>query len=498
MSVLNVSGGGSARTRKLQAILGEGLQTPGTAKRALEICCSQLYHSKARELWSSMPADWKTQESYAAMIHMCKRLVHLQEAEVLFREMQRASLKPSFATQTLMIGIYTTLGQLDNAVSLFEEMCVPPAGAIALKPKELAEVQAAYAAVMKAIAKAGNYEKVRELFTRMTGADWSTHTPPSGELSIPPLRAHFHALLVSCAATGDFKRTEAIFNAMSNWGSSPLVGDYNVFMECCKGDLPLCTRLITEMRRRGIKPSGRTYSASFAALGQAPCSRKWRGADFRGPVTGEGKLGRREAPKHKWQATPLNRREALEQQQQFRPLGRREALEQQQQAAPLGRRDAPEQQRQTTPQRKPETLEHQRQATPLGRHEPLEQRETTPLGMREGLDQPQQATPMRRQEALEQRQATPLGMREGLEQPRQATPLCRQEALEQRQATPQPLGSLRRALHSAGTLVARREERPSFGTERRNSEPHARVHTAIPKLTRLPALLDASATLIRK
>lgn len=424
MNVLNVSEGSSARMCKLQAILGEGMQTAGTAKRALEICCSELYHSKARDLWASMPPEWKTQESYAAMIQMCKRLVHLQEAEVLFKEMQRASLKPTFATQILMIDIYTTLGQPDNAVSLFEEMCVPPGGAIALQPGELADVQAAYAAVMKAIAKAGNYEKVRELFIRMTGADWSAHTPPSAELSIPPLRSHFHALLVSCSATGDLKKTEAIFNAMSNWGRSPLVGDYNVFMECCKGDLPLCTRLITEMRRRGIKPSGRTYSASFAALGQAPCSRKWRGADFRGPVTAEANLGRRDASKLSLQATQPTRRGTLEQQRHAVQQAGHESLEQQCQAVPPCRHEA---------------LEHrqQRQATPLGRREALEQlRQTTAQVKPEHLQQ--------------QRQATPSSMLDALEPSRQAM----------------PLGKRRRALHSAGTLVAGHEERASFEPNR--------------------------------
>lgn len=300
---MSASGNGSqARTRKLQAILGEGMQTAGTAQRALKTCCSELYYGKARDLWTNMPADWKSAESYGSMIQMCKRLLRLREAEELYKELQKASLKPSLATQIQMLDIYKTWGQPDNAVRLFEEMCIPAGGVLILKPNELADVQAVYAAVMRAVAKAGHYAKVRELFTTMTGADWSVDAPPADERSIPPLHPHFHALLVSCAATGDMKNTEAIFNAMSNWGKSPSMEDYNLLMECCRHDLPRCTRIITEMRRKGMRPSGRTYSASFAAMGQAPCSRRWRGADFRGPVTAEETLGRREMLEQQRQA----------------------------------------------------------------------------------------------------------------------------------------------------------------------------------------------------
>eukprot|EP00747_Dinoflagellata_sp_TGD_P202590 gnl/TRDRNA2_/TRDRNA2_76113_c0_seq1.p1 gnl/TRDRNA2_/TRDRNA2_76113_c0~~gnl/TRDRNA2_/TRDRNA2_76113_c0_seq1.p1 ORF type:complete len:358 (-),score=52.46 gnl/TRDRNA2_/TRDRNA2_76113_c0_seq1:55-1128(-) len=230
-------------------IFGEAEERDGILYNgALSACAKSVRYNDASQIWSAMPADWKTVVSYNTMIDLCRRGKRGDQAEELFAEMQAAGVQPNIITYTSMIGVYGMSEQPEKAVQTFESI----RETFVAKASDFSK-QMIYLAVMSSLARMGDYARTREFFIMMT------------ETGVKPDQTHFNALMASCAKGAHGDIAQGIFDIMPQWDVKRQPEDYSILIACNRYNLPRCKEIQATIKEAGLRPNKMGYQNLFEA-----------------------------------------------------------------------------------------------------------------------------------------------------------------------------------------------------------------------------------------
>lgn len=218
----------------LEALRQVEQPTVAVHNAVLNACGKACEFQLAWDLWQDMPE--KDLVSYNIMIGLCGSTQQIRLAEDLWEELSQKGLPPNIITYTAMVTAFGLSGHVDKALSTFSS----------LKANTSADAHA-YAAIMAACARTGDYARTRELFVEMVNS------------GVSPNRFHFNSLLTACAKSCDSCTAEAIFELMPSYEVKPTAVEYTTLIACCRRDVVRCRELLKEMREANIQPSKFTF-----------------------------------------------------------------------------------------------------------------------------------------------------------------------------------------------------------------------------------------------
>lgn len=219
-----------------------GLRHVAVDTAALDACGNAIDFDPAWEIWGSMGE--KDVIAYDAMIKCCAAAMKQDVAETLWKEMHRSGIRPSVISFTMMMTVHANTSNPDRAIEIFRELqaaCTPDARA--------------FAVVMSAVARAGDYPRTRKLFMQMA------------TYKIPPNRHHFNCLITSCIKLGHAEQAEIAFQAMPAQNIQPDVRDFGALMACyCTvKNVDRCRELLQDMKDRTVQPNEVTFEQAIQA-----------------------------------------------------------------------------------------------------------------------------------------------------------------------------------------------------------------------------------------
>lgn len=217
---------------------------------ALNLCAKTLKKDQAWQLWAEMPQASKSIVSYNVMLDLCKRCKDAVQAEHLFAEMDARGLDHNIITHNTLISALGMAGEHEQALARFK--AIPQQ---VLADASVGNRQVAYQVVMIALARAGDYARVRELFQDMVAA------------GTPANNTHFNALMTACAANGPTHADTAqqVFSGMSSYQVVPDTANWTILLSCHKHNLPRCKEIVGEMKGSSVALSGLTYQELLEA-----------------------------------------------------------------------------------------------------------------------------------------------------------------------------------------------------------------------------------------
>ena len=230
--------------------LFEGLDQRGVIEYCvgLNLCAKAGWLEKAKALWTEMSLDSKNVVAYTTMIRMYAGIKRVHEAEQLFQEMKLNAVTPNLITYSSMITAYSMVSKPQKAKRLFDS--IPE---VTFEEAGPSSKESAYAGVMFAYARCGDYAAVRELFMDMTSK------------GLTPSRSHFNAMITSCSEQCLAETARAVFEMLPHYGIKPECDTWTALLDCHRSDLSQCKRILTDMESSGIAPSGLTYQKLLTA-----------------------------------------------------------------------------------------------------------------------------------------------------------------------------------------------------------------------------------------
>lgn len=238
-----------ARQRKWEEALEifRGFQAPDPilSTAAMDACAKSMKLFHARRIFETMGG--KHLPAYNVMINLLGRLKRVDEAEGLLQRLVSEGLEPNDITLCSLINGH---GMVQDAASVFRVLeQIKAAGPVS---------PVCWSAAVSACARAGDAERVLELFRMMEAA------------GSPPGRAEYSSLILARARCKDETGAREAMEEMRRKGHKPDVISYTTLMISFYGKpdaLEKSTALFADMQGEGVVPDGFAYNALlFAAL----------------------------------------------------------------------------------------------------------------------------------------------------------------------------------------------------------------------------------------
>ncbi|MED6204541.1 hypothetical protein PIB30_010093 [Stylosanthes scabra] len=187
--------------------------------------------------------------TYNTLISACSRESNLEEAIMIFKDMEKNRCQPDLWTYNAMISVYGRCGFARKAEQLFKE----------LESKGFFPDAVTYNSLLYAFSKEGNIEKVRDICEEMVKVGFG-----KDEMT-------YNTILHMYGKQGKHDQALQLYSDMKSSGKSPDAVTYTVLIDSLgkANKIEEAANVMSEMLDAGVKPTLHTYSALICGYAKA-------------------------------------------------------------------------------------------------------------------------------------------------------------------------------------------------------------------------------------
>ncbi|XP_015964595.1 pentatricopeptide repeat-containing protein At3g18110, chloroplastic [Arachis duranensis] len=187
--------------------------------------------------------------TYNTLISACSRESNLEEATMIFKDMENHHCQPDLWTYNAMISVYGRCGFARKAEQLFKE----------LESKGFFPDAVTYNSLLYAFSKEGNVEKVRDIHEEMVKVGFG-----KDEMT-------YNTIIHMYGKQGKHDQALQLYNDMKSSGRSPDAVTYTVLIDSLgkANKIDEAANVMSEMLDAGVKPTLHTYSALICGYAKA-------------------------------------------------------------------------------------------------------------------------------------------------------------------------------------------------------------------------------------